>query len=116
MAEALFAKQQPHTALVQCCPGWLHSPMPYDVFCAGSVTALTPTTLKEASLATDAAWMVRRRPADCMRTVQPGKHPANHTFGTLYSVPPQPFQVFFYTQSHGTSVAAAPVFLQVADE
>ncbi|GBG00338.1 hypothetical protein Rsub_13070 [Raphidocelis subcapitata] len=52
-----------------------------DLAASGSVTALTPTTLKEASLATDAAWMV-----------------------------------FFYTQSHGTSVAAAPVFLQVADE
>jgi hypothetical protein len=45
------------------------------------VTSLTPALLREATSATDAAWMV-----------------------------------FFYTQSHGTSVAAAPSFLEVADE
>lgn len=52
-----------------------------DLTASGSVEQLTPTTLKEATLASDCTWVV-----------------------------------FFYTQSHSTSVAAAPAFLQVANE
>lgn len=52
-----------------------------DLFQSGSVDSLTPTTLKEASLATDTTWMV-----------------------------------FFYTTAHSNSVAAAPAFLEIANE
>lgn len=58
-----------------------HSPLPPPPSTQGTVEALTPTTLREASAANDCAWLV-----------------------------------FFHTQSHGASVAAAPAFLEVAEE
>jgi hypothetical protein len=82
---------------------------------------LTPTTLKEASLATDAAWMVRglfsRAAAKTVRratTASCCALPLSAGFSNE-SQTSTALQVFFYTQSHGTSVGAAPAFLQVAD-
>jgi hypothetical protein len=50
---------------------------------------------------------------------KPGRHDhVSHLLIRAFHSPPLPAlpQIFYYTQSHGASVAAAPAFLQVADE